>query len=168
MLDYQKHHRDMLFKLDPVVNKAVVRGYMWSSDAMYAYARDCVEKTGWAKQAYFSLTHVVMLFAYNEIWPGMHVPRFRRWMPAACRAILLTLPVPLLLGVLSSLRRRGARELLLTAHIVAMTLTAIIYFGDTRLRAAYDGVAWTLALGAVFAALGGARRAAASLLRWRS
>ena len=52
-------------------------------------------------------------------------------------------------------RRRHARRMLLALHVFGLFLVAVVYFGDTRLRAPYDGILVTLA---VVTYAGGVRR----------
>lgn len=164
MLAYEKTHPGAWFKLEPVVEKLSLHGYMWDEAPLDRMARACVEKSGLAKQASFAITHVVMLWAYDDVWPDA-ATGFRREMARWARAVLVLQPLPLLFALARSLRRRRARELLVAAHVFALLATAMIYFGDARMRVPYDGVAWLLAVVAAASALRWLRAEAPGLLR---
>ena len=166
MLAYEKTHPRAWFKLEPVTPKLNLRGYMWDAAPLDRMAYGCVENSGLPKQASFALTHVVMLWAYDDVWPDA-ATRFRPTMERWARAVLVLQPLPLALALLRSLRRRRARELLVAAHVFALLLTAMIYFGDARMRVPYDGVAWLLAVFAAADALRWLRAEVPGLLRSR-
>ena len=44
-------------------------GHMWDSGPLYGMAAACVRRTGLLRQARYAFTHLVLLFAYNVMWP---------------------------------------------------------------------------------------------------
>jgi hypothetical protein len=147
LLAYEKKHPDAVFKLAPASGEVIkFKGHMWDADKLGEIADGCVAKSGWLKQAYYAVTHVVLLYGYNSIWPDAGLPTWR--VPMAIWSHLsLPLVVPALVyGFLRSLARRRARELLVAMHLWALVGTAIVYFGDTRYRAPYDGIVFLLVL----------------------
>ncbi|MEO7332121.1 MAG: hypothetical protein ABI193_26330, partial [Minicystis sp.] len=70
----------------------------------------------------------------------------------AVHAIVILPPAALLM--LLAFRRKHARILLLALHMWAEVLVAMLYFGDTRYRAPYDGVLIVLAAAGYVALLG--------------
>src|SRR5690606_38916784 len=57
------------------------------------------------------------------------------------------LAVPIALSVVTVFSRRTiARHGLLALHVIAIVITAALYFGDTRLRAPYDPILILLAM----------------------
>jgi hypothetical protein len=57
----------------------------------------------------------------------------------------LVLPAALA-AMVFAFRRRHARQMLLALHVFGLVAVAALYFGDTRLRAPYDGLLVTLAV----------------------
>lgn len=149
-----KKHAEKKEELDPCID---VRGKMWSRKELRALADDCVAKTGVGRQIYYAFSHVVLNFAFNVAWPdsgvklkttpflGVEIPMGRPVMEK-WQVVFGVLVLPFaLVAAARSLRRRRARSALLSVHLAAVTLVAIVYFGDTRLRTPYDGVLIVLA-----------------------
>jgi hypothetical protein len=151
---YEATHPGALFKLDPAMGpKLHFEGHMYDRGPLSRMASDCVERTGLWRQVKYAVTHAVLLWGYNVIWPDQGQARFRPTMEAAQVAHnILVLPAALA-ATLLALRRRHARTLLLALHVYALVIVAMLYFGDTRLRAPYDGVLITLAVATYAAAL---------------
>jgi hypothetical protein len=147
LLSYEKKNPNALFKLKPAASETIkFRGHMWDGDKLTEIAEQCIETTGWAKQAYYAATHVVLLYGYNTIWPDAGLGSWRKKMAPWCH-VQLPLVVPALVyAFLRTLSRRRPRELLVAMHLWALLITAILYFGDTRYRAPYDGVIFLLVL----------------------
>lgn len=142
---YEKAHPGSLVKLDPVMSTSLtVEGHMWDAEPFYDLAGACARKSGVARQLAFSVTHVVMLWGFNLIWPDQSQrPAFRQPMEIASGLHnALILPAALAL----SWRRRNARVMLAALHVYGLAAVAMIYFGDARLRAPYDGVLVLLAV----------------------
>lgn len=148
--DVNKKHRQ---KKEPTEPCVLLDGKMWSHDLLGDLADRCVKKTGLARQAYYGLTHVVLNFGFNWMWPDYGGPmkkarvfgRFdlpyggpmiRYWQIGFGASVL---PFGLIACVLAFLRRR-ARDGLLAMHLWASTVVAFLYFGETRLRTPYDFV----------------------------
>src|SRR5262249_46412705 len=145
---HDKDHPDALFKLDPAGDtRRFFDGDMWDAQPLYSMAAECVRQTGIARQLRYAATHVVLLWGYNIVWPDMNLgPRFRRPMEIfGALHDLLVLP-PALVMIALAFRRRNARAMLLALHVVGLAMVAVVYFGDTRLRAPYDGVLIVLAV----------------------
>lgn len=76
-----KEHPDALFKLDPAIDTRLhVEGHMWDSEPMYALAKQCMARTGMARQAKYAASHVALLWRYNLPWPDTDDKRFSRYM----------------------------------------------------------------------------------------
>jgi uncharacterized membrane protein YwaF len=104
--------------------------------------------TGPLRQAKYAITHVVLLWGYNIIWPDMGSttagPRIT--MAVFCIAHSIVILPPAALAMVLAFRRRRARTMLVALHAWGLLLTAMLYFGDTRYRAPYDGVLTVLAV----------------------
>jgi hypothetical protein len=145
---YGKEHPDALFTLDPAMGETVkFQGHMWDAAPLYEVARKCVEKTGYVRQIKYAVTHVVLLWGYNFIWPDQgQKPQFRQPMMIWCGAHTIVLMPPAVIALLLAFRKRRARLMLLALHVWAVIVVAMLYFGDTRYRAPYDGIILILAL----------------------
>jgi hypothetical protein len=155
-------------QLDPAMGYDLkFRGRMWDKEPLRKIAADCVAKTGWAKQAKYAATHVLMLWGYNITWPDSGKPEFRPIMKVAHDINVVVLMPPTVFAMFLALRRRWTRQALLALHLWALVIVSILYFGDTRFRAPYDGIA--LVLGADVVVRFG-KRALAWLLsrRWHA
>lgn len=123
----------------------VVHAHLHDEEALRAVAADCVKKTGIVRQIRYSLTHVVMLWHTNELWPDGDTPRWggrvREWSWIHNRLILPAAAAALLAGL--ARRRRG--HVYLALPLAALVATAMIYFGDTRFRVPHDGILIALA-----------------------
>jgi hypothetical protein len=136
-----------LFPLDPALGERLaIEGHLWDAEPSLALARACVARTGYARQLRYALTHVVLLWTYNSIWPDMGSPRYGRAMDWACAAHNIAFGWAIAAALLLSFQRRRARWGLLSLHVLSVVITAIVFFGDTRYRAPYDGVIMILAL----------------------
>lgn len=145
---YEKEHPDSPVKLDPVMEtKLSFDGHMWDSAPLYWLAGQCIRKGGVGRQIEFAATHVALLWGYNLIWPDQNQrPAFRRPMEIASAAHnLLVLPAALVAMALA-FRRRNARIMLVALHVLGLVAVAMVYFGDARLRAPYDGMLILLAV----------------------
>ena len=145
---YEKHHPDALFKLDPAIaENLTLSGHIWDAAPNLELAKDCVERTGPVRQLRYAVTHVVMLWAYNIPWPDQgQRPPWHSLMQLGSLAhgfFILPAAVP---AMLLAFRRRHARWMLLTLHVLSVIAVAVIYFGDTRLRVPYDGLLIVLAM----------------------
>lgn len=166
---WEKEHPNPLFTLDPALGPVLlIRAKMGDAEANYALAAECVRKTGYWRQFKYAVTHVVLLWGYNIIWPdaaaklpfmipmiifcGLHATF---WMPPMAAAIFL------------AFKKQNARSMLLALHVWAVITMAIVYFGDTRYRAPYDGIIMVLAFDMWATVLGALHRRWAGRTWWR-
>jgi hypothetical protein len=147
LLAYEKEHKNPIFTLDPAMGVTITfTGHMWDEAPNRKLAADCVKKTGWLRQAKYAVTHVVLLWGYNIIWPDQGQPKYRMKMAVFCVAHSIAIMPPAALAMILAFRRRRARSMLLALHVWSQVLTAMLYFGDTRYRAPYDGLLTILAI----------------------
>ena len=148
--DYEKDHPDAFFKLLPASEKEIhLKGHMWDAAPMYEASEACIAKSGWARQLYYAATNVVLLWSHNFIWPDQgQPPRWREPMEISCRIASMVILPGLLLAMATAIARRRDREILVALHFLAVTGTAMAYFGDMRWRAPYDGIFIVLSFGA--------------------
>ena len=146
--EVNKRHKD---KKEPTEPCLLVEGKMWSRHALGDLSRRCVEKTGLAKQAYYGVTHVLLNFGFNYMWPdsgqklrktsflglfdvpngGPIIKGWQIWFGATL--------MPLgMIGCVLAFRKKRARDGLLAMHFWAAMIVAAMYFGETRLRTPYD------------------------------
>ncbi len=149
-----KHGIRPIVDLDPAMGTELsFDGKVWDAEPAYALARRCVEKTGLAVQAKYGVTHLILLWAYNLPWPTRG--------PEVVVATTVT-SVVFLPGLIAALalawKRERARELCLVAQLLGLFFTAILFFGEIRLRTPYDGVIAALAFGAYADAIAFFRR----------
>jgi hypothetical protein len=160
------HHPGSFFQLDPAMGTSLtVNGHVWEAEPFEALARECVRATGLARQVRYSLAHVALLWFFDPLWPDGGQPRFGPYMAASQVAHdVLVLPAALW-AMARALRRRRARALLLSLHVLSLVAVAVVYFGDTRLRAPYDGILITLAAISYAGMIGAVRRRRAAAAR---
>jgi hypothetical protein len=63
-----------------------------------------------------------------------------------CKAHDTFILPPAALALLLAFQRRRARSMLLALHVWSVIVIAMVYFGDTRYRAPYDGLLIVLAV----------------------
>lgn len=161
LLGWEKEHPHPLFSLDPALGVTLtIQGHMWDAAPNYQLARQCVQKTGPWRQVKYAVTHVVLLWGYNIIWPDMGQPKYRLPMNIFCVAHAVLILPPAALALLLAFRRRRARSMLLALHVWSLVLTSMLYFGDTRYRAPYDGLLTILGVGMMVEIGGWVRRRA--------
>jgi hypothetical protein len=153
LLEHQKDLRKRrqgrpLFTLDPVfAERLQISATMGDAEANRKLASACVAVAGLARELRFSITHVVLLWGYNIPWPDQgQQPKWRRPMEISCALHNALFLVPAAAALLLGFRRRRARSMLLGLHVWSLVLTAMLYFGDTRYRAPYDGLLIVLAM----------------------
>src|SRR5262249_9163467 len=123
-----------------------IQAPMWDAEANYALAARCVKKSGIVTQIRFAVTHVVLLWGYNIIWPDQGRRDWGRTMEVSCASHNVAFLVPAVAAVLLALRRRRARSMLLACYVWSLVIASMLYFGDTRYRAPYDGLIIVLAM----------------------
>jgi Dolichyl-phosphate-mannose-protein mannosyltransferase len=161
LLGYAKEHPHPLFTLDPAMGeKLSIEGNMWDTEPNRKLAAACVKKTGPLRQAKYMVTHVVLLWGYNTVWPD---PRLTMGIFCAVHSIVIMPPAAL--AMFAAFRRRGARAMLLALQVWSLVLTSMLYFGDTRYRVPYDGVLTVLAV-ATFPGIWRAIRRSSERARW--
>lgn len=143
-----KEHRSPLFPLDPARGTTIhFRGHMWDAAPTDAISADCVKKTGTLRQAKYAITHVVLLWGYNIIWPDMgNALKWRIPMAIFCFAHAILIMPPAAVAMFLAFRRRRARSMVLALHLWGLLVVSMLYFGDTRYRAPYDGILTILAV----------------------
>ena len=145
---YEKDHPHPLFSLSPAMGLTLsFEGDMWDAAPNRKLAEACIAKTGLIKQGYYAITHVVLLWGYNIIWPdqGSKHHGLRLTMAIACIAHAALLLPGALVALALAFRRKQARLMIVALQLWSVVLTAMLYFGDTRYRAPYDGVIIILA-----------------------
>ncbi len=139
---------DSWIQLDPAIGAEInYVGYISDEQALNELMQKCIQKTGWFGQLKYAAVNIALLAAYNTPWPDSGRDLWRgpaiRWQTFHTQ--FLTLPA--VLGLVTLLRRKTlARHGMLAMHLVAVIVTAAIYFGDTRLRAPYDPMFLLLAI----------------------
>jgi 4-amino-4-deoxy-L-arabinose transferase-like glycosyltransferase len=131
------------------------RGYIGDKAIHHQLVRACIERGGIERQAYFTLTHWILLWRYNLMWPDQANPlphstveretwRARQIVWARIHRALLMVPALLGLAFVFVPRRRPT-EALLAINLLALLIMAGVWFGDMRLRAPYDPLVALLA-----------------------
>lgn len=162
--DLNKRRKERKEPLEPCLQ---IEGKMWDRDVLSALAARCMEKTGLARQAYYALTHVVLGFGLNVVWPdsaqklretrllGIPIYTGRPVMMAFQLGFGAAILPFAAIGCFLGFTRRRAREGLLAMNIWATVVVSMIYFGEARLRTPYDFVLMILGIDLI-----------ARLLRW--
>ncbi len=131
------------------------KGYIGDQATQKKIVAACIERTGWKRQLQYSYTHLVQLWAFNEMWPEQANPkpravdRYWRWgrMTASWKVFHNRfLLAPLLLSLVLCWRRRHARLWFASAHLFALLLVATFILGGIRFRVVYDPLILVLAL----------------------
>ncbi len=160
LLAHEKEHPGSLIRLDPASDTRLgVVGHMWDAEPMSALASECIRLTGPLRQARYAATHVALLWFYNSIWPDSGQKGFQDAMSVSLALHDCFILPPALVALVLSFRKRRARHALISLHVVALVLVAMVYFGDTRLRAPYDSLLLILAVDVVASAARAGRSA---------
>jgi hypothetical protein len=132
------------------------RGYIGDRTIHKKLVRTCIERGGLSRQAYFTLTHWVMLWRLNIMWPDQANPppvslepreTWRHRQEVWARVHRAVLMVPALLGLaFVFVPRRKPKYALLALNLWALLIVVGIWFGDVRLRVVYDPVIIVLAM----------------------
>jgi hypothetical protein len=135
-------------QLDPLIeNNFYYHGYIGDSEILREYMRQCVEKSGWAKQAEFALVHVLMLWRYNVIWPDSGKSQWQGLAHKWGKIHSWTFAIPAALAMfIVFMPRRHPKLAWVALHLWAAFAVAALYFGDVRLRTPYDPFLVLLAL----------------------
>lgn len=131
------------------------KGYIGDQATQKKIVAACIERSGWKKQLQYSYTHLVQLWAFNQMWPEQANPKPRtvdpywRWgrMTASWKVFHnYFLLVPALLSLALCWRRRHTRMWFAAAHLLALLLIATAILGGVRFRVVYDPLIIILAL----------------------
>jgi hypothetical protein len=139
-------------------------GYIGDHEKQGQIIRECMRRSGVLKQMRYSLTHVVLLWGYNGMWPDHANPKprpvdtSRRWRVMTDRwkdlhnwyllpAALLGLLFPLFPG-----RFRG--QAVVSLGLWGLLVVAALYIGGLRFRIPYDPIIIVLAAQAYAFVLG--------------
>lgn len=134
--------------LDPAFEiEFTYRGYIGDSQILADYIDACVAKTGWRKQAEYSLVNGLLLWRYNVMWPDSGKSRWREvartW--GIIHANVLAIPALIgLLGVFVVGRARGLG--VIAVHLWAILIIAAAYIGGARFRSPYDPIIIVMAV----------------------
>lgn len=131
------------------------RGYIGDKEIHQQIVRACIERGGLGRQAYFTVTHWVMLWHLNVPWPDQANPRprssvtretwrRRQQVWSNVHQGILLVPALLSLGFVFVPRRRP-QQAMIALNLLALLITAGVWFGDMRLRAPYDPIITLLA-----------------------
>jgi hypothetical protein len=131
------------------------RGYIGDKQIHKQIVKACIERGGLGRQAYFTLTHWVMLWDKNIMWPDQANPRprsmvqretwrHRQWVWAHVHRGLLLVPALLGLGFVFVPRRRP-KQALVAINLLALLILAGVWFGGIRFRVPYDPIITVLA-----------------------
>ena len=133
-------HPDAFVKLDPAITPELeFKGYIADERHLRGFLRQCWENKGLAGQVKYTTINVILLAAYNTMWPDSGRGQWRELQKTWGKAHLALLTFPCLIALFAAFSRRTvARHGVLALHIWALILTAALYFGDTRLRGPYD------------------------------
>jgi hypothetical protein len=132
------------------------RGYIGDRDIQMKLVRACIERGGLGRQAYFTLSHWMLLYRFNLMWPDQANPRPRSTDPdegwrnrqevwlGIHRGVLM---VPSLLGLaFMFVPRRRPKQALVAISFFALIVVVGIWLGDIRLRVPYDPIIVVLAM----------------------
>lgn len=138
-------------------------GYMGDKKALGKVTRSCIRRSGLRRQLWFSFTHVVQLWAVNDMWPDQANPKphprdpkwgwnrlSRLWRYVHNSIVLF--PALLGLGFIARAQKRPEMALV-SLNVWALLLVAAIYIGGIRFRIPYDPFLIVLAF-EVWATLG--------------
>jgi hypothetical protein len=131
------------------------RGYIGDQKLQRTIVKECIRRSGWAKQAYFSFVHIVQLWGYNSMWPDQADPKPRptepvqswRALAEGWRRAALVFCLPALLGLGWLVRPAiDPRRSMVALQLLALLAVAAIYIGGVRFRIPYDPIIILLAL----------------------
>jgi hypothetical protein len=155
-------HPDATIKLLPAMGgKLRVPGSMIDQRLLNDLADECVARTGTLRQAYYAVTHVVLLWGPPVAWPDMGLPAFRNHMRGWTFAHLIVFAPAALVGMVMGLRRRWPRHGVLGLLLWSMLAVSMLYMGEARTRVPYDALSIVLAVDVY------ARVARMAALRWQ-
>lgn len=147
---------DTLLPLAPAIEPELAsRGYVWDEPELNALANRCIEETGIGRQAYYALSHVVVLWLFNGGWPNMGTWPVKGFLQGWTFAHLAVFVIPMLIAMALGASRRESRLGLVTLYLWSLLLTVMLVMGSVRFRVPYDLLSIAVALHVY--ALGGTR-----------
>lgn len=143
-----KTHPHSWVQLEPAIGAELsYTGYISDVKPLRALIQKCVAKTGFWGQVKYGIVNTMMLWAYNTPWPDSGRDMWRRTAQSWQATYTAFIAIPALLtAVTCFFKKTCERHGILALHLWAITITAAIYFGDTRLRTPYDPMLLLLAL----------------------
>lgn len=143
-----KTHPDSWIQLNPAIGAELnYTGYISDEQALRELMQQCIQKTGIWGQIKYAAVNVTLLAAYNTPWPDSGRDLWRGTATRWKDFFLVFLTLPAVLGLVTMFRRKTVTTHgMLALHLLAVIITAAIYFGDTRLRTPYDPMFILLAL----------------------
>jgi hypothetical protein len=130
------------------------KGYIGDRKIHRALALECMRRSGVARQLYFSFTHVVQLWAFNQMWPDQADPKPRpkrrmdswRALSEGWRRLHnAVFAVPALLGLIVLRRPDRPERAIVALNLFALVMIAALYIGGVRFRIPYDPIIIVLA-----------------------
>jgi hypothetical protein len=123
-----------------------VKGRIWDEHLMNDLADECIAITGQGRQAYYAMSHILVLWGWNVGWPDGGQKPWRYHMRGWMRANLIVFLPPALIAMSVGLTRRSPRHGLIGMWIWSLFLTVALIMGEARLRTPYDVLLITLGL----------------------
>ncbi|MEX1367105.1 MAG: glycosyltransferase family 39 protein [Nannocystaceae bacterium] len=126
--------------LDPIREREIeYRGYIGDSEILGEIIRGCVEKTGWTKQVEYSVVNAMLLWRYNIMWPDSGKSLWRESVKQWGMIHSNLFAVPALIALFAVFVRRRATGLaIVSLHLWALLIIAVLILGGIRFRAPYD------------------------------
>ncbi|MBX7083061.1 MAG: glycosyltransferase family 39 protein [Nannocystaceae bacterium] len=150
----RKEGRKPQVQLNPVIGDVLhYPGYIGDTARHNQYIRECLAKTTIGQQLQYTWLNVALLWRYNIPWPDSGRGQWREPARAWTKVYEVAFAIPSLLFLVTLVRRRWVRQGWLAVHLVAIIVTAALYFGGTRHRASYDPLLLFFAF-EVYAAVG--------------
>jgi hypothetical protein len=144
---YELKNPDALIRLRPALEgKLHVAAKMRDEKALHELADRCVAASGQAKQAYYAMTHVVLLWGYHVAWPDMAIEPFRRHMRGWTRAHLIVFAFPALIAMAMGASRRWPRHGVIAIFMWSLLASVMLFMGAARFRVPYDVISIVLGL----------------------
>lgn len=143
----QQRDPNSLLPLAPAIDgKLQTLGYVWDEPELNALAERCVEASGLSRQAYYAVSHVILLWLFNGGWPDMGPFPVKGFMQGWTHAHLAVFVLPMLVAMVLGASRRRARLGLVSLYAWSMVLTVMLVMGSVRFRVPYDILSIALAL----------------------
>lgn len=151
-------HPNSWIKLDPAISDEITfKGYIADEAILKGFLYQCWQKKGLVGQIKYTAINMILLVAYNTMWPDSGRGQWREMAKGWGKFHLYAFSLPAFFALFTAFARRTVRRHgILAIHLWALLLTAALYFGDTRLRCPYDPFIIILAVEVyAFVAVGG-------------